>query len=215
MMNLFIKSFITILTITTFVVVLSPKAGAAAPLCETPVDWDFQSSWQQNGGSGSLLSQSYTLFEFTEDPEFPENAYYVLASHPTHLSLNFSSQPYERVYTTDNVLVQAYDKSSKNLIQSFEMPLDFRVTCVVYSGNSSYVDYTGDFYPPYNPSGGGGNVSKSVLPENTVGDITTRIQQYLLNNMLVVVGVIAVVVAIAFIVRWYYKSTEKVRLGKR
>lgn len=50
-----------------------------------------------------------------------------------------------------------------------------------------------------------------ILPATTVTSLTTTLQTYLTDNALIVVGVIGVGVAVAFVVRWFHKSTRRIK----
>lgn len=50
-----------------------------------------------------------------------------------------------------------------------------------------------------------------ILPATTVTTLTTTLQEYLTDNALIVIGVVAVAVAVAFVVRWFTKSTRRIK----
>lgn len=50
-----------------------------------------------------------------------------------------------------------------------------------------------------------------ILPATTVASLTATLQDYLTDNALIVVGVIGVAVAVAFVVRWFTKSTRRIK----
>lgn len=50
-----------------------------------------------------------------------------------------------------------------------------------------------------------------ILPDTTVADITAVLAPIIGNNVVVIVGVIALGVAIAFIVRWFHKGTRRIK----
>jgi len=50
-----------------------------------------------------------------------------------------------------------------------------------------------------------------VLPATTVTDLTTQLTATIAENAGVIIGVIALGVAIAFVVRWFNKGTRRVK----
>jgi len=50
-----------------------------------------------------------------------------------------------------------------------------------------------------------------ILPATTVSVVTTTLQTYLTDNALIIVGVVAVAVALALVLRWFTKSTRRIK----
>jgi len=50
-----------------------------------------------------------------------------------------------------------------------------------------------------------------VLPATTVADLSTALQATLTANVLIVIGVIGLAVGIAFVTRWFNKSTKRIK----
>lgn len=50
-----------------------------------------------------------------------------------------------------------------------------------------------------------------ILPEDTLTTITTQLTGFVSANALVIVGVIGTAVGIGFVMRWFNKSTKKVK----
>jgi len=50
-----------------------------------------------------------------------------------------------------------------------------------------------------------------IFPADTVTQIATTLQETLTANVLIVIGVIALAVAVAFVTRWFTKSTRRIK----
>ena len=46
-----------------------------------------------------------------------------------------------------------------------------------------------------------------ILPTSTLAEITEFLQQTLINNIVIIIGVIGLAVGIAFVTRWFNKAT--------
>lgn len=50
-----------------------------------------------------------------------------------------------------------------------------------------------------------------VLPETTVAVLLGQLNTALTDNAVVIIGVIALGVAVAFVVRWFHKGTRRIK----
>jgi len=50
-----------------------------------------------------------------------------------------------------------------------------------------------------------------IFPATTVADLVAQLTATIADNIVVVVGVIGLAVAITFIVRWFNKSTRRIK----
>lgn len=50
-----------------------------------------------------------------------------------------------------------------------------------------------------------------ILPPTTVAAMSTTLQETVTANVLIVVGVIGLAVGIAFVTRWFTKSTRRIK----
>ena len=50
-----------------------------------------------------------------------------------------------------------------------------------------------------------------IFPATTVSTLVTQLTATIANNIVVIVGVIGLAVGIAFVTRWFNKSTKKIK----
>lgn len=50
-----------------------------------------------------------------------------------------------------------------------------------------------------------------IFPATTVATLTTQLTATLADNIVVVIGVIGLAVGIAFVTRWFNKSTKRIK----
>jgi len=50
-----------------------------------------------------------------------------------------------------------------------------------------------------------------IFPATTVADLTAGLTATLADNIVVIIGVVALSVAITFVVRWFTKSTRRIK----
>lgn len=188
---------------------LSPITVSAAtptlPACDLS-GWDWQQAYTSNGGI--IPIEGDTVFSI-----FEVYGFYLIAIGMPDLTFTSSSDG-ENDYVnalTSNAYQQIYDPSSKAFVQEFTGSGSFpQISCVSYANNVVYdPSFTAPHYPTY-PTGGGGG-SASILPDDTVPKVTESLQQTLASNGLAIAGLIAVTVALLFIIRWFTKSSD---LGK-
>lgn len=51
----------------------------------------------------------------------------------------------------------------------------------------------------------------TIFPTDTVADLTAGLTSTISGNIAVIIGVVALAVGITFVVRWFNKSTKKIK----
>jgi len=50
-----------------------------------------------------------------------------------------------------------------------------------------------------------------IIPDDTVLELTTQLTAFITANALIIIGVIAFAVGVAFVTRWFTKSTRRIK----